>query len=189
MLKDRPCGNICPSLPGLAGLRAWSCRQAVAYTINPGTTAGKVREVVFKLFGKAPDLVRRLHALDPVLVHAHFGPDGLRALPLSRQLGLPLIVTFHGSDATALNPRRGEATFGHRRYLAHRDTLQRGASLFLAVSDFIRGKLLEQNVRARKSSSFITSEWIPDSFRPRASKPNRSSSSLDGSRREKAPAI
>ena len=121
-----------------------------SYTINSGDTAGKIREVVFKLFGKAPDLVRRLHALDPVLVHAHFGPDGLRALPLSRQLGLPLIVTFHGSDATALSPRRNEAPFGHRRYLAHRDVLQRGASLFLAVSEFIRGKLLEQNVPPEK---------------------------------------
>lgn len=120
------------------------------YTINSGSTAGRMREVVFKLFGKAPGLVRRLHALDPVLVHAHFGPDGLRALPLSRQLGLPLIVTFHGSDATALNPRRNEATFGHRRYLAHREVLRRGASLFLAVSDFIRGKLLEQNVPPEK---------------------------------------
>jgi glycosyltransferase involved in cell wall biosynthesis len=122
-------------------LPAGSC-----YTINSGNTAGKAREVVFKLFGRAPNLVRRLRALDPVLVHAHFGPDGLRALPISRQLGLPLIVTFHGSDATALNPRRGEASFSHRRYLAHRDVLQRGATLFLAVSDFVRGKLLEQNV-------------------------------------------
>jgi colanic acid/amylovoran biosynthesis glycosyltransferase len=131
----------------VAGLElpAGSC-----YTINSGNTAGKIRETVFKLIGKAPDLVRRLHALDPVLLHAHFGPDGLRALPLSRQLGLPLIVTFHGSDATALNPRRSEATFGHRHYLAHRDILQRGASLFLAVSDFIRGKLLEQNVPLEK---------------------------------------
>jgi glycosyltransferase involved in cell wall biosynthesis len=121
-----------------------------SYTINPGDTVGKIREVVFKLFGKAPDLVRRLRALDPVLVHAHFGPDGLRALPLSRQLGLPLIVTFHGSDATALHPRRKQAPFGHRRYLAHKDVLRHGASLFLAVSDFIRGKLLEQNVPPEK---------------------------------------
>jgi len=131
----------------VAGLElpAGSC-----YTINSGNTPGKIREVVFKLFGKAPGLVARLHALNPALVHAHFGPDGLRALPLSQQLSLPLIVTFHGSDATALNPRRSEASYGHRRYLAHRDVLQRGASLFLAVSDFIRGKLLEQGVPPEK---------------------------------------
>jgi colanic acid/amylovoran biosynthesis glycosyltransferase len=120
------------------------------YTINSGDISGKIREAAFKLFGKAPNLVGRLQKLDPVLVHAHFGPDGLRALPLSRQLGLPLIVTFHGSDATALRPRRNEVPFGHRRYLVHRDVLQRGASLFLAVSDFIHRKLLEQSVVPEK---------------------------------------
>jgi len=120
------------------------------YTINSGNAAGKIDEVIFKLFSRAPALVRQLQALDPVLVHAHFGPDGLRALPLSRQLGLPLIVTFHGSDATALNPRRHESTFGHRRYLTHRHVLQRGGSLFIAVSDFIRGKLAEQNYDPEK---------------------------------------
>jgi colanic acid/amylovoran biosynthesis glycosyltransferase len=124
--------------------------EGSSYTINPGDTAGKIREVIFKLFGLAPDLVRRLRALDPVLVHAHFGPDGLRALPLSRQLGLPLIVTFHGSDATALDPQPNEAPFGHRRYLANKNVLKRGASLFLAVSDFIRGKLLAQEFPPEK---------------------------------------
>src|SRR5438477_6802367 len=124
--------------------------DASTYTINEGDTAGKIKEVLFKILGTAPHLVGRLRALDPVLVHAHFGPDGLRALPLSRQLGLPLIVTFHGSDATAIDPRPNEVPFGHRRYLANKSVLQRGASVFLAVSDFIRGKLIEQDFPAEK---------------------------------------
>jgi colanic acid/amylovoran biosynthesis glycosyltransferase len=124
--------------------------DASTYTINEGDTAGKIKEVLFKILGTAPHLVGRLRALDPVLVHAHFGPDGLRALPLSRQLGLPLIVTFHGSDATAIDPRPHEVPFGHRRYLANKSVLQRGASVFLAVSDFIRGKLIEQDFPAEK---------------------------------------
>ncbi len=50
-------------LPAFAGSRRVAGLELPAsscYTINPGTTAGKVREVAFKLFGKAPDLVRRL---------------------------------------------------------------------------------------------------------------------------------
>jgi glycosyltransferase involved in cell wall biosynthesis len=41
------------------------------------------------------------------LIHAHFGPAGLAMLPLACSLNLPLLVTFHGYDAsTALrNPR------------------------------------------------------------------------------------
>lgn len=36
------------------------------------------------------------------LIHAHFGPSGIDVLPLARSLGIPLIVTFHGFDASAL---------------------------------------------------------------------------------------
>jgi colanic acid/amylovoran biosynthesis glycosyltransferase len=114
------------------------------YTISRGDAIGRAGEILFKLFGTAPDLVRKLRALDPVLMHAHFGPDGLRALPLAQRLGLPLIVTFHGSDATAIDIRYWKAPYGFRNYLAKKETLQRGANLFIAVSEFIRKKLLEQ---------------------------------------------
>ena len=36
------------------------------------------------------------------LVHAHFGHFGLDVLPAARALGLPLLVTFHGFDASML---------------------------------------------------------------------------------------
>jgi colanic acid/amylovoran biosynthesis glycosyltransferase len=44
------------------------------------------------------DLIRRK---DVRLIHAHFGPDGLRMLPIAEGLGLPLLVTFHGYDASS----------------------------------------------------------------------------------------
>ena len=74
VLKDRLSGNIRPRLPGLAESQAWSCRQAVATPSTRVLQPERYREVVFKLFGKAPDLVRRLKALDPVLVHAISAP-------------------------------------------------------------------------------------------------------------------
>ena len=114
------------------------------YTISKGDTEGRVREVLFKLFGIAPNLEQQLRALDPVLLHAHFGWDGFRALPLAQRLNVPLIVTFHGSDATVTDLRYAKTYYGHRRYLANKGKLQKEASLFLAVSEFIRRKLLEQ---------------------------------------------
>jgi colanic acid/amylovoran biosynthesis glycosyltransferase len=114
------------------------------YTISQGDLAGRLHEVMFKLFGSAPNLSKRLAELKPVLVHAHHGSNGLRALPLAGNLGVPLIVTFHGSDATATDLRYQKAHFGHRRYLAKKETVQRKAALFLAVSEFIRRKLLAQ---------------------------------------------
>jgi colanic acid/amylovoran biosynthesis glycosyltransferase len=120
------------------------------YTVSGGDRNGRIREVLFKLFGIAPNLVERLRALDPALMHAHFGPDGLRALPLARKLGLPLIITFHGSDATATDVRHVAAPFGHRRYLVQRSVVRREGTLFIAVSEFIRRKLLEQHFPAEK---------------------------------------
>jgi glycosyltransferase involved in cell wall biosynthesis len=120
------------------------------YTISGGDALGRAREVLFKLFGTAPSLARKLRALDPVLMHAHFGPDGLRALPLAQRLGLPLIVTFHGSETTATDIRFAKASYGYRRYLANKDVLQRGAKIFIAVSEFIKNKMLEQSFPEEK---------------------------------------
>lgn len=140
-----------PVYAGSRRVRGLDLPPESTYTVSGGDVNGRVRELMFKLFGTAPDLVERLRALDPVLMHSHFGPDGLRALPLARNLGLPLIVTFHGSDATATDVRHVKAPFGHRRYLVQRAVLRRGATLFLAVSEFIRGKLLAQHFPADKT--------------------------------------
>jgi colanic acid/amylovoran biosynthesis glycosyltransferase len=140
-----------PIYAGSRRVRGLDLPSETTYTVSSGDMNGKVREVMFKLFGTAPHLVERLRAVDPVLIHSHFGPDGLRALPLARKLGLPLIVTFHGSDATATDVRHVKAPFGHRRYLVQRGVLRRGANLFLAVSEFIREKLLEQHFPAEKT--------------------------------------
>src|SRR6266851_1631091 len=51
------------------------------YTIYQGDFVGRLQEVAFKLFGFAPRLTRPLSALNPVLLHAHHGANGLRALP------------------------------------------------------------------------------------------------------------
>ena len=50
----------------------------------------RITTAPFKLLGYAPRFVRRLHQLNPVLLHAHFGPMGVRALPLARALNIPM---------------------------------------------------------------------------------------------------
>jgi colanic acid/amylovoran biosynthesis glycosyltransferase len=124
--------------------------QDRTYTINHGHVKGRLEEVAFKLFGLAPSLAAALGALNPVLLHAHYAGNGLRVLPLAKKLRVPLIVTFHGSDATLTDLRYYKANFGHRRYLANKAKLQKNATLFLAVSQFVRRKLLEQGFPAEK---------------------------------------
>ncbi|MEB3213378.1 MAG: glycosyltransferase, partial [Leptolyngbyaceae bacterium] len=84
------------------------------------------------------------------LIHAHFGPDGVRALPLMRNLSVPLFVSFHGYDVTMKEAIAQQSTLSHRTYLKRRSVLQREATQFIAVSDFIRGQMLHQGFPPEK---------------------------------------
>jgi glycosyltransferase involved in cell wall biosynthesis len=79
----------------------------------------------------------------PVLVHAHFGTDGLRALPLAERLGVPLITSLRGYDVTR---SRASLLLSGRlswmRYAVNERALQRRGALFLAVSDALRRRAI-----------------------------------------------
>ncbi len=108
--------------------------------VNSGGWAGGVREAAHLCGFTSPRLVAKLSSPAPALLHAHFGPDALNALPLRRRLSVPLIVTFHGYDAT----QRGELRQGLLmwRYGRRRPQLAYRASRILAVSDHIRRRLI-----------------------------------------------
>lgn len=117
---------------------------------------GAVEKTGFKLGGWVPGRWRRsLLSLEPRLIHAHFGVDGVAALGLARRLGLPLVVTFHGYDATLDIPLPRRSPLGHlhqfwrhrgrfyqERYLQQRQRLFREAAMVIAVSQFIGDRLL-----------------------------------------------
>ena len=80
----------------------------------------------------------------PSLIHAHFGVDGVYALPLARRLQIPLVTTFHGFDATTST--RALLTSGSpswANYLLFMRQLADQGSLFLCVSEYIRHRVLE----------------------------------------------
>jgi glycosyltransferase involved in cell wall biosynthesis len=118
--------------------------------VNHNGLLGKSSEAIFKVWGLAPALTRRVRDLHPALIHAHFGPDGVTALPLARSLRLPLLVTFHGYDVTVSDDYARRSFYNHRLYLRRRETLKHEGKLFIAVSQFIRRKLLEQGFPSDK---------------------------------------
>ena len=79
----------------------------------------------------------------PALIHAHFGIEGTYALPLAEKLGVPLVTTFHGFDAT-LSTAGFFASPAWAWYPLLRRGLMRRGNLFLCVSEFIRERLLAQ---------------------------------------------
>jgi glycosyltransferase involved in cell wall biosynthesis len=78
------------------------------------------------------------------IVHAHFGVEGVYAMPLAKRLKIPLVTTFHGFDAT-LSARYliGSRKPSWINYAVHRGKLSREGQLFLCVSKFIRRRVLE----------------------------------------------
>lgn len=124
--------------------------QKRTFAVNQGGLLGLAQEVSYKLWGFAPDFVQHLRKLNPVLIHAHFGPDGVIALPLARNLGIPLAVTFHGYDATMQDKYAKASFWSHRVYLRRRQILKQKARLFIAVSDYIKKNLLEQGFPSEK---------------------------------------
>ncbi len=80
-----------------------------------------------------------LRTQDTRLVHAHFGTSAIPILPVTRRLGLPLVVTFHGYDVTREAQRSGHLGEHYRRRLGE---VIREADTLIAVSEFIAERLL-----------------------------------------------
>jgi len=120
-------------------------------TVNDGGVLGLIKEFSFLYRGLAGTTIRALAQKRPTLIHAHFGIDSCRAIKVASSLQVPLISTFHGYDAT-------QKDFGLRRtrdgrfYLKNRLELQRRGVHFVAVSEFIRKKLLEKGFPPERTS-------------------------------------
>jgi len=108
---------------------------------------GALDRALFKQLAIVPR-VPDLGALGPRVLHAQFGRGGALGLPIARALGIPLVVTFHGGDATKeAHYRRGLVPTIYQRRLA---SLQQEASAFVCVSDFVRERLLERGFPPEK---------------------------------------
>ncbi len=108
--------------------------------------AGRLRSQIARRVGWYPSAwIRRLATWQPKILHAHFGPDGLAAMGLAKRLKVPLVVTFHGFDATVVDPERMGSSRTRRRarvYLKKLHELFSYAEGIIAVSQFIRECLI-----------------------------------------------
>lgn len=91
-------------------------------------------------------------AARPALIHAHFGPDGVLALPLARRLGVPLVTTLHGYEVNR-SPGRMLASgrLSWLRYVLRRKRLMTEGQLFLAVSEALRRQAIARGYPAERT--------------------------------------
>ena len=102
--------------------------------------------IAWQMITRSPDPYERLlRDHQPSLIHAHFGIEGVYALPIARRLGIPLVTTFHGFDATLASwALLGSPAWAQYPLLRRR--LAREGDLFICASSFIRRRLLAMGV-------------------------------------------
>lgn len=127
---------------GTAGL-PFPADHMLAINGTPGLI-GKIREAPFRRFGFAPIFFRRVRRLRPVLLHAHSGFSGLSSLSMAMWFRIPLVTTFHGRDATIDDLLAVDSHFGWRDYARRQHVLASKGQLFIAVSRFMKSKMLER---------------------------------------------
>jgi len=136
--------------------------------INDGGRFGRFREILFKAFDHvSAKQLATLRRIGASLIHAHFGPDGVLAQPLAKALQLPLVVTFHGYDATTHDDFASRSFFKHRKYLRRRGRLIESAAKFIAVSEFVKRKIMAQGFPEEKIVVLYTGIDL-EAFRPSA---------------------
>lgn len=141
------------------------------FLVNRGSRTGRIAEIVFKTTGYSPRLARWTESIAPALIHAHYGIDGALLLPLARRLGVPLVVTFHGYEATMRDEYAARSFYLHRKYLRRRALLAREGALFIAVSKCVRQHLLAQGFPPERTVTHYigidVDQFTPDPAVPR----------------------
>lgn len=136
--------------------------------LNKGSLLGWAREASFKIAGFAPTLVAPAKKLNPGLIHAHFGIGGSLALPLKRNLQIPMIVTYHGYEEMIADEIAQKSYFSYRQYMQRREILKQEVSLFLTVSQQSKEHLLQQGFPLDKIvvhyTGIDTEVFQPESF-------------------------
>lgn len=118
-----------------------------------------IKKVYFKLFKQwqirnKEDVLKYIEELKPDLIHAHFGPNGIRIYKLLQRynIKIPIIVSFHGMDINVL-PRK------YKSYLDALINMNLDESvIFSSPSEFLKNKM--DKLKIGKSKTYV----IPNAY-------------------------
>lgn len=117
----------------------------------------KIEVCIYKLFGRSPTLVNIIKKIKPDLIHIHMGGDAARFALLRKKFKIPIIVTFHGTDSTVSDEwRKKSKDLYSRYYLTRRHLLIKNFDHFIAISNFVKRKLIEKGFPENR----ITTHYI-----------------------------
>lgn len=107
----------------------------------------RLERVLTQFFNFSPAVRNFLIERSPDVVHVHFLTQARGVARISTRLGIPVVVTCHGQDV--LDAPRAKGLRGVMMRRAYR-SLGRDVTTFVAVSEFIRDRLIELGFPAEK---------------------------------------
>lgn len=111
--------------------------------------AANLRWLLHKAYVPGWDAILRRERAQ--VIHAHYGPVGLRAALVKRRLGIPLVTSFYGFDVGVLErPLARENLRAWPLYVTLPRVLWREGDLFLALSGTMRDDLVRLGCPAEK---------------------------------------
>ena len=139
--------SIYVGLRTVAGINLPSDRVMTAYKHSPMN----MRKLIgYRLCSRHSSFFDEVAQTSPSLIHAHFGPDGVKAMPLAYRLNIPLIVTMHGFDVTLKTSYAWHTSYSYFMYLLKQRKMHNFVTRFIAVSEFVKEKLIDRGFPKRK---------------------------------------
>ena len=134
-----------PLLVGTRRVREIDISNYSSYSLDDQAFS-RLLKPLFPLYGYAPFLYKNLDEYAPQVIHAHFGSDAMMALHLRKRIKVPLVSTFHGYDICVDKGTH----YNHQQMIKHFDKLMDGTETVIAVSDYIKMKLISRGAPENK---------------------------------------
>ncbi|WP_046350418.1 glycosyltransferase [Janthinobacterium sp. B9-8] len=111
----------------------------------------KYERMKFTLLRQSAVIKQGLIQHKPAIIHAHFLPDAVMIAPIAKKLNIPLIATSHGFDTQmsrwSLFKTRKPTNW---QYLLNERSLYKNADAFIAVSQYMRQRMIERGIADSK---------------------------------------
>jgi glycosyltransferase involved in cell wall biosynthesis len=111
---------------------------------------GKLQVIIHKLGFVSPSIYLFMKKNNVNILHSHFGQNGYASVSAAMKLKIPHVTTFHGFDISVEELKIKEIGLSHFVFRKNIQKLQKKGSLFIAVSNFIREKLLKLGFDEKK---------------------------------------
>lgn len=126
-------------------------------TIRHESLESLFQVTLYKIFGRSRKLFNMIREHNPSLIHIHMGGDATRFIDMRVKFNIPIVVTFHGTDATTTDAwKMKQPSIYFKKFVKNKKKLINTVEYFIAVSNFVKKKMIEQGFPENKIGVLYT---------------------------------